>query len=152
MSKAVEVELAQLKTSINYLVGLLEEGSLVERFDKSTREEIAFVLQLLLSKVKDLPSNIPEHLVQATAVRAIIGASEKFTKVEQADEEEHIARNMREIEAAASIQGHDLGEWEEVAGSAIEYQATCRQCGGFVYVNQVSAYNLLTDDCVRVQM
>jgi hypothetical protein len=150
MSKPAEVELAQLKTALNYLVGLLEEGSLVERYDKNTREEIATVLQLTLTKVADLPDGVPENLVQAAAVRAIIGASEKFTQIEQAAQKEHLARQMREIEASASINGHSLGSWEQVAGSDLEYQATCSICGGFVYISKSSSYDLLTDQCNRL--
>ncbi len=151
MSKSAKVELEQLKTATKYLVGLLEEGSLVVRYDKDTREEIATVLELLLEKVEGLPVDIPENLVQAAAVRSIIGASEKFTQTERDEEKEELSRRMREAEAAASIQGHILGEWERVAGSDLEYQATCLNCGGFVYVSHVSTYNLLTDGCVRAQ-
>ncbi len=151
MSKSAEVELTQLKHAISYLVGLLEEGSLVDRYDKNTREEIASVLQMLVSKVADLPDTIPEHLVQAATVRSIIAAKEKHAEIHLSEEEENLARHMREIEAAASIQGHTLGEWERVSGSKLEYQATCRDCDGLVYISHASTYNLLIDGCVRGQ-
>jgi hypothetical protein len=150
MSKPAEIELAQLKTALNYLVGLLEEGSLVARYDKSTREEIATVLQLTMSKTADLPPTVPENLVQAAAVRALIGASEKYTQIEQSAQQEHLARQKREIEASASINGHSLGDWEQVPGSDLEYQATCTVCGGFVYISKASTYDLLTDNCNRM--
>lgn len=150
MTEPITTKLEQLKTSLNFLVGLLEEGSLVERYHKETREEIASVLRLLVEKVDDLPLNVPEHLVQATAVRSIIGASEKANLAELEAGREKLLRNQRQVEASASIQGHLLGEWEQVKGSDLEYQATCRECGGFVYVSDTSVYNLLLDDCQRL--
>jgi hypothetical protein len=143
-------KLEQLKGALHYLVSLLEEGSLVERYDKDTREELASVLRLLVEKVDDLPLEVPENLVQATAVRAIIGASEKSHMAEIANRRDKLERNQREVEASASIQGHLLGEWEQVKGSEMEHQATCQVCGGFVYVSDNSVYNLLLDDCQRL--
>lgn len=152
MAKSADVELTQLKMAIQYLMGLLEEGSLVEKYDKQTREEIAVVLDLLVQKVAGLPNDLPDHLVKATAVRAIVGASEQFSDVLQQEKEAEINRNMREAETTASIQGHMLGPWELVAGSELEYQATCRNCGGFVYVSHSSTYDLLLDTCRRVEI
>ncbi len=150
MSKSAELELAQLKTAIHYLAGLLEEGSLVSRYDTATREELALVLEFLVEKVSGLPEGVPEHLVRAAAVRAIIEASEKFTKAQKLAREESLQRHMREMEAAASIQGHTLGPWEQVSAYDMEYQATCQDCGGFVYVSHNSTYNLLGEECKRV--
>jgi hypothetical protein len=147
MSKPVEVELSQLKTALNYLAGLLEEGSLVGQYDEATREEIGTVLRLLLDKVEGLPQGIPEHLVQATAVRAIVGAAETVS----AKEEQSLERHMREAEMAASLGGHTLSEWERVSEFDMEYQATCQDCGGFVYVSHASIYNLLLEGCTRAQ-
>ncbi|HEX6383321.1 MAG TPA: hypothetical protein VF177_01505 [Anaerolineae bacterium] len=81
MDKPAEVELAQLKEALTYPVGLLQEGSLMERYHDETRDEIADVLW---------------HLM------------------------------------------------------AMEYQATCAGCGGFVYVSHSSTYDLLLDDCERI--
>ena len=150
MSKSAEVTLKQMKTAVHYLVGLLEEGSLVARYDKETREEIADVLCHLVKKVEDLPTNIPENLVQATAIRAIVEASEKHTLLEEEEKQVHLSRHMRESEVAASLHGHDLTGWEQVTGSYMEYQATCKDCGGFVYVSHNSIYNLLLDSCERI--
>jgi hypothetical protein len=150
MSQPNLAKLEQLKYSLHYLVSLLEEGSLVERYDRDTREEIADVIRLLVEKVDDLPLGVPENLVKATAVRAIIGASEKSNLAELADRRAKLERHQREVEASASIQGHLLGEWEPVKGSEMEIQATCQVCGGFVYVSDASVYNLLLDDCQRM--
>lgn len=150
MSKSAEVELAQLKTAVSFFVGLLEEGTLVTRYDKGTRDEIATALQLLLSKIEDLPDNTPDNLIQAVAVRAIIGASETLAKVGEGEEKELLARKLREVDAAASIQGHNLGAWEKVPGTEVEYQATCTACGGFAYVSHDSSYILLSESCQKV--
>ncbi len=150
MSQPDLAKLEQLKSALHYLVSLLEEGSLVDRYDRETREEIASVLRLLVEKVDDLPLDVPENLVQATAVRAIIGASEKSNLAELADRRTKLERHQREVEASASIQGHLLGEWEPVKGSEMEIQATCQICGGFVYVSDASVYNLLLNDCQRM--
>lgn len=152
MSKPIEVELAQLKTAINYLIGLLEDGSLVPRYDKETRIEIAVALNHLLHKVDGLPETVPERLVQATAVRAVIEAAEGYYEAEHAEMEENLELHMREAEAAASIHGHILTPWEQVTGSDMEYQATCKSCGGFVYVSHNSTYNLLLDACERIHI
>ncbi|MCP4423542.1 MAG: hypothetical protein GY803_03525 [Chloroflexi bacterium] len=145
-----QTKLEQMELALHYLVSVLEEGSLVERYDKETRESFADVLRLLVDKVNDLPLNVPENLVQATAVRAIIDASEQANVAELAAGREKLARNQREVEALASIQGHVLGVWEQVKGSDMEFQATCQVCGGFVYVSDASVYNLLLDTCQRL--
>ena len=150
MSQPDLTKLDQLKNALHYLVSLLEEGSLVDRYDKNTREEMASVLRLLVEKVDDLPPGVPDNLVHATAIRAIIGASERSNLAELADKREKLERHQREVEASASIQGHLLGDWEQVKGSEMEFQATCQVCGGFVYVSDNSVYNLLLDDCQRL--
>ena len=71
MTNSAETELKHLKTAVRYLIGLLEEGSLVPRYDEATRKEIGLVLQHLLHKVEGLPEGVPENLVQGTAVRAL---------------------------------------------------------------------------------
>lgn len=152
MSKAADVELAQLKTAVKYLIGLLEDGSLIARYDKATRVEIAVALNHLLHKVNGLPDNVPDRLVQAAAVRAIIEASEGYYAAAHAEMQENLELHMHEAEAAASIHGHILTEWERVSGSDMEYQATCKLCGGFVYVSQNSTYNLLLDTCERMHL
>ncbi|MFQ5398584.1 MAG: hypothetical protein ACE5E7_03205 [Anaerolineae bacterium] len=152
MAKPAATELAQLKTAVNYLIGLLEEGSLVMQYDRATREELALVLCLLLEKVEGLPDGTPENLVRAAAVRAIIGAAEKNADSQRKDMAESLARHMREAETAASIQGHRLGEWEEVSAADMEYLATCRDCGSFVYVSHASIYDLLVEGCSRSQV
>ncbi len=151
-SKSPENELAQLKTAVFYLIGLLEEGSLVLRYHKETREEIADVLHHLLQKVEGLPDDLPENLVQATAVRAIVEASDKYNLVQKSEKEEKLVRHTREAEIAASIHGHQLGPWEQVPGSDMEYQATCKMCGGFVYVSHDSKFNLLLESCERIHL
>lgn len=150
MSNVAEVELAQLKEALRYLAGLLQEGSLVERYHKETREEIADVLWHLLSKVEGLPEGVPKRLVQAAAVRAVIAAADGRSVNAKEEKQEALFRHMREAEASASVRGHSLSEWEVVPGSDMERQASCAGCGGFVYVSHSSTYDLLLDDCERV--
>lgn len=150
MDKPAEVELTQLKEALTYLVGLLQEGSLLERYHEETRDEIADVLWHLMAKVEGLPEGVPKRLVQAAAVRAVIEATEKRSEGEKEEKQAMLARHMREAEASASIRGHSLSEWELVPGSDMEYQATCAGCGGFVYVSHSSTYDLLLDDCERI--
>lgn len=148
MEKSTEVALAQLKTAVSYLADLLEEGSLVERYDPETRQEMATVLRLLLQKSAGLPAVAPERLVQATAVRAIIGAA--ADPPAQEAREGQRARHMREAATAAGLGGHDLGPWQPVSAadpSDMEMMATCQNCAGVVYVNYASSYRLLADEC-----
>lgn len=150
MANNPETELRHLKTAVLYLVGLLEEGSLMPRYDEATRKEIGVVLQHLLHKVEGLPDGVPENLVQSTAVRALVEAAAEHddaTKQEQAD---LLERHMAEAEAWASIHGHQLEEWEQVPGSEMEYQTSCQTCGGFIYISHNSSYNLLLETCERV--
>lgn len=150
MSHIPDVHLKHLESALNYFIGLLEDGTLGPRYHEDTRKEIADALYHLLKKVDGLPDEVPDNLVQASAVRALVEAAESYNRIEQADREERLVLNMREEEAAASIHGHILTEWEQVSGSDMEYQASCTNCGSFVYVSHSSRYNLLLDICERV--
>ncbi|VAW32922.1 Phosphoenolpyruvate-protein phosphotransferase of PTS system [hydrothermal vent metagenome] len=151
MSKPAEIELQHLKTAVRYLIGLLEEGSLVPRFETETRMEISQVLQYLLHKVEGLPEGVPENLVQGTAVRALVEAATKYDEATQQEQADALERQMCEAEAWASIHGHQLEPWGQVAGSVMEYQTSCQSCGGFVYINHDSSYNLLLETCERIR-
>ncbi|MCA9873010.1 MAG: hypothetical protein H6659_12375 [Ardenticatenaceae bacterium] len=151
MTTSIEVKKAQLETAVHYLAGLLEEGSLIQHYDPETRREIAEVLELMLAKVNGLPDNVPDNLVQAAVVRAIVGAAENLHIEEALEREVFLNRQMREVEAFASIHGHTLTGWEPVSGEeGVEYQSSCRECGGFVYVSLSGTYNLLLDSCERM--
>ena len=151
MTTSAEVKKMQLETAVHYLAGLLEEGSLVSHYHQETRQEIAEVLELMLAKVSGLPDNVPDNLVQAAVVRAIVGATENLHVAETAEKEVFLNRQMREAEAFASIRGHVLTAWEPVSGEpGVEYQASCKDCGGFVYVSLSGTYNLLLDSCERM--
>ncbi len=148
MSNSAEIELTYLKDAINYLAAFLGEGSLVEdRYDKVTREAIALVLEELVTKVEGLPEGLPDHLVQAVAVRAIIGASDKISEGNRVQIDGDLQRKMRDAEAAASVKGCILGDWELVSKEEMEYQATCTNCGGFVYVSPADTFDLLPAEC-----
>lgn len=151
MSNSAETELKNLKLSVRYLIGLLEEGSLVPRFDEGTRREISVVLQHLLHKVEGLPDGVPENLVQGTAVRALVEAAAEHDEATRQEQADALERQMCEAEAWASIHGHQLEPWEQVTGSAMEYQTSCETCGGFVYVSHNSNYNLLLETCERIK-
>ena len=151
IEKTPEIELVQLKKAIRFLIGLLEEGSLVDdRYHDETREDLAQVLELLVQKVEGLPANVPDNLVQATAVRAIIDASEKHDDDDKEGQLAELEKRMRDAEAAASVQGHILTEWEPVPDSPGENQATCQNCGGFIYVSADDTFNLLLESCQRL--
>ncbi len=151
MTNSAETELKHLKTAVRYLIGLLEEGSLVPRYDESTRKEIGLVLQHLMRKVEGLPEGVPENLVQGTAVRALVEAASEHDEFAQQERNDSLDRQMCEAEAWASIHGHRLEPWEQVSGSVMEYQTSCEQCGGFIYVSYNSSYNLLLETCERVK-
>jgi len=151
MTTSAEVKRTQLGTAVYYLAGLLEEGSLVPQYDPNTRQEIAEVLELMLAKVGGLPENVPDNLVQAAVVRSIVGAAENLHVDEALEKEVFLNRQMREVEAFASIHGHVLTGWEPVSGEeGVEYQVSCQECGGFVYVSLSGTYNLLLDSCERL--
>ena len=150
MTNSAETELKHLKTAVRYLIGLLEEGSLVPRYDEATRKEMGLVLQHLLHKVEGLPDGVPDNLVQGTAVRAVVEAATKHDEAAQQVQADSLERQMCEAEAWASIHGHQLEAWEQVTGSVMEYQTSCEVCGGFVYVSYNSSYNLLLETCERI--
>lgn len=151
MSNSAETELKNLKTAVRYLIGLLEEGSLVPRYDVATRKEIGVVLQHLLHKVEGLPEGVPENLVLGTAVRALVEAAGVYDATTRQEQSDALERQMCEAEAWASIHGHQLEPWEQVTGSVMEYQTSCETCGGFIYVSHNSNYNLLLETCERVK-
>lgn len=124
-----------LKTAVSYLASVLDEGSLVPHYDEGTRREIAAVLTNLLEKVDHLPDGTPEHLVQATAVRAIIQAQEQIEQNKTIGDPE---ANKRKAELAFSVQGHRLGDWQTNDGK--EYEAICEYCQGVVYANASGYY------------
>jgi hypothetical protein len=136
---------------MRYLIGLLEEGSLVPRFDAVTRKEIGQVLHHLLHKVEGLPEGVPDNLVQGTAVRALVEAATEHDEAAQQEQADSLERQLFEAEAWASIHGHQLEPWEQVTGSVMEYQTSCEKCGGFVYVSHNSSYNLLLETCERIK-
>lgn len=151
MTNSAEIELKHLKTAVRYLIGLLEEGSLVPRYDTVTRKEIGQVLHHLLHKVEGLPEGVPENLVQGTAVRALVEAATKRDEDAHQEQAASLERQMFEAEAWASIHGHQMEPWEQVAGSVMEYQSSCETCGGFIYVSYNSSYNLLLETCERIK-
>lgn len=151
MTTSAESELKHLKTAVRYLIGLLEDGSLVPRYDEATRQEIGLVLQHLMHKVEGLPDGVPENLVQGTAVRALVEAASDHDETTQQEHTDSLERQLCEAEAWASIHGHRLEAWEQVTGSVMEYQTSCEQCGGFVYVSFNSSYNLLLETCERIK-
>lgn len=149
MSKPASVELVQLKQAVSYLASVLEEGSLVEHYDRSMREEMATILQLLLANVAGLPVNVPTNLVEAAAVRALIGAAEKAVEAGQEKARKQLYHEMRQAEVAAELRGHRLGDWQPIGDpdDGPEYEAICQDCGGITYVNSTIAYSLMPDSC-----
>jgi hypothetical protein len=150
MDKTADLELDQLKTALSYLAGLLSEGSLLAQYDRETRHMLAETLDLLLLKVADLPPQLPRHLVQATAVRALVAAQDQLAESERSPQAGHPQNRMRQAEIAADLQGHQLGEWQQITQGDLEFGAKCKYCEGFVYVNQDTTYNLLLETCSRL--
>ena len=132
----------QLQTAVSYLSSVLDEGSLVPRYHEATRREIAAALIALLEKVANLPDGTPEHLVQATAVRAIIQAQEQVEKNETTGDPES---NKRKAELAFGMQGHLLGDWS--SNDDLEYEAMCAHCQGVVYANASGFYGFRLKNC-----
>lgn len=149
MAKSPDIGLEQLQTAVSYLAWVFEEGSLVAHYDKVLRQEIALTLNILLDKVNGLPDEIPRHLVQAAAVRAIVSASEKMKVGDVDTSHVDLEQNMRQAELKMGVQGHILSEWQptSAADGEMEYEATCKYCGGVVYANQSSFYTFMTDEC-----
>jgi hypothetical protein len=150
MEKTAEIELQQLKTALSYLAGLLDEGSLLTGYDTEVRQAMAHVLDLLMTKVANLPAETPAYLVQATAVQALAAAGDQ---TDDTDPNERAARRqhrMREAEIAANLQGHQLGQWQQVTQADMEFGAKCKFCEGFVYVSYDTTYNLLSEECSRL--
>ncbi len=145
--KPVEKELAQLQTAVSYLADVLEEGSLVRQYDVDTREALALVLRLLLRKVTDLPAGTPPHLVQAAAVRAIVGAAEETAVLARQEKMALLDRHMREAAVSATLQGHSLGPWQSAEEDNMQVMAVCQDCGGVVYVGQSEIFSLLPENC-----
>ena len=138
----MEKKAEHLQTAVSYLSWVLDEGSLVPRYDEATRREIAAALAALLDKVSNLPDGTPEHLVQATAVRAIIHAQEQVEQNKTAGDPES---NRRKAELAFGVQGHRLGEWSTDDGQ--EYEATCLHCQGIIYANGSGFYGFKLKEC-----
>jgi len=151
--KPTEVELSQVKTAVDYLVNIFEEGSLVSHYERSIRLEVAAMLRILMEKVEGLPVGTPNHLVQAAAVRAIIEAAEQSAKADQNEKMVNIKHHMRQAEVAADLQGHSLGEWKLITASDAEpeYQAVCQNCDGVIYINNSTFYTLMQDECSRIK-
>jgi len=147
MTKPAEIELEQLKAAVDYLASVLEEGSLVAHYDSPMREEVADILRLLLKKVVGLPAGVPEHLVQAATIRAIIGAADCAQQELYREDSDKLRHNMRQAEVVASLQGHTLGPWQPSLDPDAEQEffAVCLECGGSVNVSPHSTYDLLTD-------
>ncbi len=141
MSEQTNSQYNQLKTSLTFLSAMLEEGSLVRRYHKETREEFADVIRILIEKVEGLPEGCPHQLIESTAVRAIIDASEEYRKEEDTVKRKQIEKRMREAEMSARIKGFELNEWEQIG--AWEYQSSCKEAEGFVYVTPESTYDLI---------
>ncbi|MEM7336773.1 MAG: hypothetical protein AAF490_32170 [Chloroflexota bacterium] len=141
MSKQSHNQYDKLKTSLTFLSAMLEEGSLVRRYHKETREELADVLRILIEKVEGLPDGCPQQLIESTAVRAIIDASEEYRKGEEEVKMKQIEKRMREAEMSARIKGFELNEWEQIG--AWEFQSSSKEVEGFVYVTPESTYDLI---------
>ncbi len=64
--------------------------------------------------------------------------------------EDRLRHNMLEAMVEAALQGHALGEWEDVDGEdmMMRYQAVCDQCGKSVYASSQALYSILADDCL----
>ena len=59
--------------------------------------------------------------------------------------EQKIRANMLEAMVEASLQGHNLGQWEPSGEDT--YMAHCDKCGKAVYVNSVSIRSLMAAKC-----
>ena len=150
MDKSDQEELTQLKMAIDFLASVFEEGSLVEHIERPRREEMARILQLLLSYVADLPVGVPSNLVEAAAVRALVGAAENAPKQGQEASGQRLTHDKHQAELTARLRGHNLAHWRKVGGDEgnPEYEAMCQNCGGVTFVSLTTSYVLLSESCV----
>lgn len=59
----------------------------------------------------------------------------------------HLKENMLEAAVEAAVQGHELGEWQQVDEAGREWEAKCRVCGRTTYVSHTVRYSVLGDHC-----
>ena len=60
-----------------------------------------------------------------------------------------LKENVLAAQIEAALQGHNLGEFEQVqeAEYKIGYEAHCKKCGKSVYVNHKVIHSILTPKC-----
>ena len=59
----------------------------------------------------------------------------------------HLKENMLEAAVEAAVQGHELGEWQQVDEAGREWEARCAVCGRTTFVSDTVRYSVLGDDC-----
>ena len=59
----------------------------------------------------------------------------------------HLKENMLEAAVEAALQGHELGEWEQVDDTGHEWEARCRVCGRTTFVSETVRYSVLGEIC-----
>ena len=47
----------------------------------------------------------------------------------------------------AALQGHELGEWEQVDEAGLEWEARCQVCGRTTFVSETVRYSVLGEIC-----
>ena len=61
--------------------------------------------------------------------------------------EQALKEALLQAQVDASLQEHELGAWEPVAGSTSKWQALCHSCRLPVFVSSKAVYSLLAEHC-----
>ena len=59
----------------------------------------------------------------------------------------HLKENMLEAAVEAALQGHELGEWEQVDPTGRAWEARCALCGRTTFVSDTVRYSVLGESC-----
>ena len=59
----------------------------------------------------------------------------------------HLKENMLEAAVEAAVQGHELGEWEQVDEAGREWEARCAVCGRTTFVSDTVRYSVPGESC-----
>lgn len=60
---------------------------------------------------------------------------------------DHLKKNMLEAAVEAAVQGHELGEWQQVDETGQRWESRCTVCGRTTFVSDTVRYSVLGDDC-----
>ncbi len=135
--KTAAHELEQLKTALKALSQTLIEHP-PTAWDRRTAGGLGQVLATLLAEIDGLePGASPQFIVDR--VRHTVD------EVAGRPEDEQVANRMTEIIFEASLQGHELGQWEDLGDG--RYVVRCVHCSQTVAVSPHEVKSFLAPEC-----